>query len=90
MSRFKKKYILLNIYSGIAFFVISLGMTLVGAGIEEVIDGSFNLDWMGLYNSIYMDSGSTIVFVTSYIFILFMISTEVLYLVYKGNKNLAE
>lgn len=62
----------------------------LGGAIENVLDSSFNSDWLWLYNSFQFDSGVSFLFSTVFITILFGVSTGVLYLVYKENKNLEE
>jgi hypothetical protein len=90
ISRFTKKYIVVFIYSLVAFISILLGLTVIGGAIENALNSNFNMDWLWLYNSFFFDSGTTIAFSTIFILTLFMISSITIYIVYKGNKDLDE
>ena len=88
--RFVNKYYLVVLFSLFGFVSVTMGLIAIGAGIENAIDSNFNSDWMWIYNSFAFDSGLPFGFATGMLTLLFTILTVVLYLVYKGNKELEE
>lgn len=88
--RFTRKYIFTFLISVLGFIVLTLGLSAIGAIIDVAIEGNINMDWFMIYNTLQFDSGMPYIFGTALLMILFATTTTVLYLVYKGNKDLEE
>jgi hypothetical protein len=83
IARCVKKTSLRILGSFALYLFVMLGLYLVGGVLENVISGGFNADWLFIYNVIWFDSGTTIVFSTLYMLVLLNLGGGVTYLTYK-------